>query len=267
MRGRVAERCRGVAPATLLPPLAAVLAVVVLFGLGRGPVERAGASDPETAADPTAAAAAVQEQQTDPAHALAERARCERLTTSLKRYGEVKTFGDRGLSIGVIGDSYTAGEGLQDRSARWVARLAEMLPAQVEASGVGFTGFVSPGPCGGQRYATRTDRVQDASIVLLEGGLNDLWASQERVLAGVDDLVRRFDGNRVIVIGPVDVPARTGEQEVDAALEQGALAAGAEYVSMLPLETSYLPEGVHLTETGHYEFARRVAVYLRRGMR
>lgn len=181
---------------------------------------------------------------------------CEVVNQYVADNGAVQTVGDGPTGIAVLGDSYTAGDVLDDRADRWVTRFAEIEDATVTFDGIGSTGFVASGACEGNTFADRIGNLDAAEIFIIQGGLNDVG------LPGVEDaaeaLIESAPGARVIVIGPIDSDVRAGEDAVDASLRTAAEAQGAEYVSALdwPVE---LVDGLHMTPDGHAEYASLVA--------
>jgi lysophospholipase L1-like esterase len=163
-------------------------------------------------------------------------------------------------SVAVIGDSYAAGDGLEDRTDAWAYSIGRTI------SGVGSTGFVNGGYCGTDSYATRIGQVISAApdTLIIQGGLNDTTAGRDAVRKAASDVLGKASAvRRVIVVGPADVPKRDGEADVDVALAEAASSAGREYVSMLGFSGEYLPDGVHLTAAAHDRFAEVVAAAIK----
>ena len=174
--------------------------------------------------------------------------------------------GDR---VVVLGDSWSAGWGLEQPARSWPVQLAGRV--RVDAfSGSGF----SPGAtrCREVAYADRAARaVAEGTIdpgtvlVVVQGGLNDTDQPERELRAGVRRLLAVLDGYEVVVVGPADAPAQHDQvARVDAALAEEATRGGARHLSVLDLELDYLPDGLHLTEVGHREFGRAVAERLDR---
>ena len=184
---------------------------------------------------------------------IAQSQRCE----SVKAFVPVKKISDAEPQVAILGDSYTAGDGLADRTKGWAYQVGTDL------AGVGGTGFVNGGYCGDHTYLERWDTVLATSpgTLIIQGGLND-WGSAEKVADAALAVIDRADDTvpRVVIVGPPDVPGRDGEDKVDTALHAAAATMNAEYVSALGWDDlEYLPDETHLTEAGHAAFAARVA--------
>lgn len=194
----------------------------------------------------------------------AEAARCERFTAEAQARRADAPVVD-GRRIVVIGDSWSAGLGLDDPDDAWTSRIPGR--AHVDAfSGSGFSRFASP--CDGAAFGDRAARAVagGADLVLVEGGLNDVDQPLRSVRAGFAAVMRALDGAPVVVVGPASAPARAhGVERVDALLERLAEAHGATYVSTLGLTLSYLDDGLHLTAEGHRDFGDFVASEMGRG--
>ncbi|MEW9874050.1 SGNH/GDSL hydrolase family protein [Arthrobacter sp. HS15c] len=165
-----------------------------------------------------------------------------------------------GASVAIIGDSYTAGDGLDRRADGWAYSVGSDL------AGVGMTGFVNGGYCGNHSYAERLDSVLELhpQTLIIQGGLND-WKSPEKVADAAAALLSRANGvPRVIVVGPPDVPGRDGESAVDQALVVATKFTDTEYVSALDWQLEFLPDDTHLTPAGHATFAANVASAIKR---
>lgn len=177
--------------------------------------------------------------------------RCE----AVKPFVPVKHISDRTPSVAILGDSYTAGDGLADRTKGWAYLVGTDL------AGVGRTGFVNGGYCGNHTYAERIDALlaTKPDTLIIQGGLND-WGSPEKVAdAALTVLERTKAVPHVIVVGPPNVPGRDGEDKVDTALRAAADVMSTKYVSALDWNLEYLPDATHLTEAGHATFAANVA--------
>lgn len=169
-----------------------------------------------------------------------------------------------GRKVVVIGDSYSAGLGLDDLARSWPREL----PGEVHVHGFSGSGFsVAASPCGTVSYADRANRVirNGADLVVLQGGLNDVRQPESALREGVRRVLARLDeaGLPVLVVGPVPAPARMpGAARVDAVLAQECERAGADYLSLIDLELDYLDGDLHLTQQGHREFGAAVAAGL-----
>lgn len=200
------------------------------------------------------------------ARAGAGDSRCDRFATdAAARAAQVSGTGEDLL---VIGDSYSAGLGLGDPSASWPSRL----PGTVHVAGFSGSGFSrSASPCGEVSFAARAAgavREAGASLVVVQGGLNDVDQTPTAITAGFERLMGALAGRTVVVVGPVSAPARAGRvPAVDALLARLSASHGATYVSTTGLDLPYLEDRLHLTPAGHEAFgeyvARRVAATAR----
>jgi ABC-type Fe3+-hydroxamate transport system substrate-binding protein len=175
--------------------------------------------------------------------------------------GTVDVIGSGPLRITVIGDSYAAGDTLADRSDAWVDDFAAETDATVTVLAEGGTGFTNPGFCGDNTFSSRVDRVTATKpdLVIIEGGLNDTEASADDEQTAVRSVLRRLGAFDVVMVGPLDVPAVTGEAKVDAWLEKAAGSAKVRYVSALRWDIDLGADDKHPSARGHTEFARRLA--------
>lgn len=162
-------------------------------------------------------------------------------------------------SVAVLGDSYTAGDGLADRKQGWAYKIGSDL------AGVGGTGFVNGGSCGNHTYGERLDAVLalNPETLIIQGGLNDSRSSGKVADAAFSVLDRAKNVPNVVLVGPPNVLGRAGEEEVDAGLRAAATAANVEYISALSWDLEYLQDATHLTSTGHADFAANVTSSIR----
>lgn len=197
--------------------------------------------------------------------AIANAEGCEAVTAYLEENGAVQTVGDGPTRVTVLGDSYSAGDGLVTaggtRDERWVNVYAETAGATVTLDAVGMTGFVNGGFCGGQEYTSRAATLAaPADMVIVQGGVNDWQASPADVRDAAADLLDAVpDGTPVVVVGPATTPERGALPDIDAALEDAAVEHGACYVSALDWDLPMLPDGLHMTAAGHAEYAAHIA--------
>ncbi|MEW9872743.1 SGNH/GDSL hydrolase family protein [Arthrobacter sp. HS15c] len=157
-------------------------------------------------------------------------------------------------SVAILGDSYTAGDALEDRTKGWAYAVGSDL------AGVGGTGFVNGGYCGNHTYGERLDGVLALrpQTLIIQGGLND-WDTAEKVADAAAAVLERADAvPRVLLFGPPDVPGRENESLVDQALRAAVSLSDAEYVSGLDWDLEYLADNTHLTPAGHATFAAKV---------
>jgi len=178
------------------------------------------------------------------------------------RQGVVTGSGRR--RVAVIGDSYSVGLGLRHPANAWT----RWLPGQVRVFGFSGSGFSrTASPCTGASYAERAPEALASrpSLVVVEGGLNDVGQPPHRVLAGFEHLVAELEGQHVVVVGPADAPLRArGARLVDRLLRWACRREGVRYFSMIHDHFGYLGSGLHLTPASHRAFGRDVARDLRR---
>lgn len=166
---------------------------------------------------------------------------------------------DPGGSTAVIGDSYAAGSGLDDPASGWTSRL----PGRVFVYAFPGSGFSrDAGKCGGESFAERAPEALqfDPHLVVVQGGLNDIDQTDREIRAGLRRLLTQIGTRRVLIVGPAPAPTRyAGALRVDRVLRAAARRTGTPYLSMIERRLDYLPDGVHLTSTGHRKFGAIVA--------
>ncbi|MDO7867652.1 SGNH/GDSL hydrolase family protein [Nocardioides jiangxiensis] len=175
-----------------------------------------------------------------------------------------------GQRVLVIGDSWSAGRGLEHVGRSW----PRYLPGRVHVDGFSGSGFSrGASPCAGRAYADRVDQAllrtgAKPDLVVLEGGLNEYDRPDDAIRSGVRRVLARLADRGipmrdVVVVGPVAAPARAGAvPRVDRVLSEEAARDHVRYLSVLDLELPYLPDRLHLTEQGHEEFGKAVAALL-----
>jgi acyl-CoA thioesterase I len=184
--------------------------------------------------------------------------RCDRFASdSRARAAAVTGTGER---VVVIGDSWSAGLGLDDSARSWPSRL----PGSVHVAGFSGSGFSAHASgCGtAVSFASRAPRALrgGAALVVVEGGLNDYDQSDAAIRAGFRTLMRELRGYAVVVVGPADAPSRTrAVPHVDALLGRLAARYDTAYVATSGLDLSYLPDRLHLTPASHEVFGDYVA--------
>lgn len=169
-----------------------------------------------------------------------------------------------GAPVVVIGDSYSVGLGLDRPGRSWPT----LLDGRVHVAGFSGSGFSARASgCGEVSFADRAAAavadVDDPSLVVVQGGLNDFDQSTVAVTTGFTRLMEVLDGERVVVVGPVRAPSRAAAAaRVDRLLSRLAAASGTPYVRTVGLDLEYLDDRLHLTEAGHRELGRYVAWHL-----
>ena len=183
--------------------------------------------------------------------------RCERFAAaSVAREQAVTGSGEPVL---VIGDSWSAGLGLDDLASSWPSRLSGRVQA-AGFSGSGFSRHASE--CGDVSFASRADEFvpAGAGLVVVEGGLNDFDQPSRDIRAGFGRLMHELDGHRVVVVGPASAPSRADAvPRVDALLARLSDEYGAAYVRTSGWSLPYLDDRLHLTPAGHRQFGDAVA--------
>ena len=148
--------------------------------------------------------------------------RCETFAAdSAARAGAVSGAGEDLL---VIGDSWTAGLGLDEPTRSWTVRL----PGRVHTAGFSGSGF-SAGASGCGPQVSFAARARAA----------------------------------LTVVGPAAAPARSAYvPRVEGVLERLCAEHGVRFVAVSDLSLDYLPDLLHLTPAGHAAFGDAVAVRL-----
>ncbi len=191
------------------------------------------------------------------ARANANLSACERFDAASKaRAQQVTGSGDR---VVVIGDSWSAGLGLDHPVQSWPSRLAGRIHV-AGFSGSGFSAKASP--CGQVSFADRAPAAlrNGADLVVVEGGLNDFDRSRAEIKAGFARVLRAAASYDVVMVGPATAPARAAKvPRVDRLLRHLSGKYGVGYVSTVDLELPYLADRLHLTPAGHQEFGDAVA--------
>jgi acyl-CoA thioesterase I len=191
------------------------------------------------------------------ARANANHSKCERFAAaSVKRAAMVTGSGER---VVVVGDSWSAGLGLDDSVQSWPSRL----PGRIHVAGFSGTGFSEhASPCGRVSFADRAPAALKggADLVIVEGGLNDFDRSRAEIKAGFARVMRAAAPYRTVVVGPATAPARAGKvPRVDRLLAHLSQKYGVPYVSTVDLKLTYLDDRLHLTPAGHRAFGDAVA--------
>ena len=184
-------------------------------------------------------------------------AHCARLSAQSEVRERLVT--GHGRRVVVIGDSYSVGLGLRQPQLSWPSRL----PGRVQVYGFSGSGFSThSSACHDVEYAARAPRALQggASLVVVEGGLNDYDQPEADVRSGFRALMDELHGHEVLVVGPPPAPARrSAALRVDALLAQESANAGVHYLSMADRIFPYLDDDLHLTQAGHRAFGSIVA--------
>jgi acyl-CoA thioesterase-1 len=189
--------------------------------------------------------------------ANAHQSKCEQFAAaSVKRAASVTGTGER---VVVIGDSWSAGLGLDHPAQSWPSRLA----GRVHVAGFSGSGFSEKAsPCGPVSFADRAPAAlrHGADLVVVEGGLNDYDRTRAEIKAGFARVMATTAPYRTVVVGPASAPSRAAKvPRVDRLLRRLSGAYGVGYVSTLDLTLPYLDDRLHLTPAGHRTFGDAVA--------
>jgi acyl-CoA thioesterase-1 len=192
-----------------------------------------------------------------------EASRCERFAAASVQRAQAVT--GSGQDVLVVGDSYSVGLGLDDIASSWPSRLEGRIHV-AGFSGSGFSRGASS--CLGVAFATRARQAlrPDTSLVVVEGGLNDVDQSSSEIRAGFRRLMQVLAGRRVVVVGPPSAPSRASAvPRVDALLTSLSETYGATYVRTSGWDLPYLDDRLHLTPAGHRQFGDAVAAEIAAG--
>jgi len=183
--------------------------------------------------------------------------RCARFATD--SHARAAILSGTGERVVVIGDSWSAGLGLDRIAGSWPSRLG----GSVRVAGFSGSGFSEQ--AGSCRHVSFADRAPaalrgGADLVVVEGGLNDYDVPDADIRAGFARLMRELRGHRVVVVGPATAPSRADRvPRVDALLARLAASYGVGYVRTAGLTLPYLGDRLHLTAAGHEQFGDYVA--------
>jgi acyl-CoA thioesterase I len=184
--------------------------------------------------------------------------RCDRFATdSVARARQVTGSGAR---VVVVGDSWSAGLGLERPVQSWPSRL----PGRIHVAGFSGSGFSEhASPCGRVSFADRAPAAlaNGADLLVVEGGLNDYDRSRAEIRAGFARVMKLAAPYRTVVVGPALAPSRADRvPAIDRLLSRLSAKYGVGYISTIDLKLSYLPDRLHLTAPGHQAFGDAVAV-------
>jgi len=164
-----------------------------------------------------------------------------------------------GERVVVIGDSWSAGLGLDHPAQSWPSRL----PGRVHVAGFSGSGFSEhASPCGRVSFADRAPAAlgHGADLVVVEGGLNDYDRTRAEIKAGFARVLAAAATYRTVVVGPAMAPARAARvPRVDRLLAHLSAKHGVPYISMVDLDLPYLDDRLHLQPGGHRIFGDAVA--------
>lgn len=191
---------------------------------------------------------------------------CDGLRSYVAAGGLMVPASEGDHEVVILGDSYTAGDGLGDRHSGWAYAIGKAEGWETTVSGVGSTGFTDGGYCGEHVYSSRIGAAVASApdMLIVQGGLNDADASVGKIRAAADQILDEAKGvARVVIVGPAGAPAIPKLDHVEKALSEAAVSHGREYISASRWELEFLPDELHLTTAGHAKFAGLVADSLR----
>ena len=191
------------------------------------------------------------------ARANADLSKCQRFAAaSVQRARMVTGTGER---VVVVGDSWSAGLGLDHPVQSWPSRL----PGRIHVAGFSGSGFSArASECGRVSFGTRAPAALrgGADLVVIEGGLNDYDHSRAEIKAGFARVMTAAAGYPTVVVGPAAAPARAAQvPRVDRLLAHLSHKYAVAYVSTLDLDLPYLDDRLHMTPAGHRIFGDAVA--------
>jgi lysophospholipase L1-like esterase len=146
-----------------------------------------------------------------------------------------------------VGASYTAGLGATPNTEGYAYLIGREPGWRAQVDGVAGTGFLNPGPHGGQTFADRIAHLPTEphpDLVVFQGGRNDVGYPQDKLLAAAiataDLAHRRFHGSQVVFLGPIPahVPAPPGQIAVANTLRTAASASKSIFVN--PIEQGWI---------------------------
>jgi acyl-CoA thioesterase I len=146
-----------------------------------------------------------------------------------------------------VGASYTAGLGATPSTDGYAYLIGRRPGWRTQVDGVAGTGFLNPGPHGGQTFAERIAHLPTEphpDLVVFQGGRNDVGYPQSRLLtaaiATADLAHKRFHGSQVIFLGPIPahVPPPPGQVAVADTLRSAASASKSVFVN--PIEQAWI---------------------------
>lgn len=175
--------------------------------------------------------------------------------------------GDGARIAAILGDSWTVGEGLEEPSDSFAYLLAARSGWRARIAGDPGTGFTTAGDCG-TTYLQRVSSIpRSASIVVLQGGVNDVArdpdlsgfrAAVALTVRAINERVR--EATVVVLAVPrLTYPSRARLEKVNRRLHQAARETGATWVAGGSWRLALQDDGTHPTGAGHRQFARRIA--------
>ena len=175
-----------------------------------------------------------------------------------------------GVSIAVVGDSYTAGS---NNRVVWPTLLAKRSGWSVANFALPGAGFAADGH-GGHAFSYQVERAQEAhprTILIMSGMADEGFAGAGDVRFGAIDAINKIslNGERAIVIGPMwyQAPVPASVASVSDEIRKVADDAGVPYLDALDppwLTTDQMqPDMRGPTDEGQSVIADKVAAWLR----
>jgi len=164
-----------------------------------------------------------------------------------------------GRRVVVIGDSWAVGRDLDARKTWPVYLDGEVHVAAFGGSTISADDW---NHCGNVSFADRAPEALagGADLVVVEGGLNDIKASEADIRTGLRQLLHELHGYRVVFLAPAPTPSRaTRVPRVDAILGDVLSRRGIPYVPTDDIPISYRSDGLHPDAVGHQIFGEAVA--------
>jgi acyl-CoA thioesterase I len=187
--------------------------------------------------------------------------RCERFVAGSAERAKIVT--GSGERVVVIGDSWSAGLGLDRIGQSWPSRLA----GRVHVAGFSGSGFSrDASECGNVSFGSRAPQALKggADLVVVEGGLNDFDQTNAAIRLGFRRVMAATDGIPTVIVGPATAPSRAGQvPRVDRVLARQSAKYGVPYLSMVDLKLTYLKDRLHMTPASHRVFGDAVAARIK----
>ena len=242
------------APLALLAPVLLALVLLSACSASPGPFPGSSPASPSASTD-----------STPPASTTPEAA----VTLSPAQVAE-------GAEVLIIGDSYTEGYGITP-GTDWAHIAAEDRGWDATIDGISGTGFTQGAAADGRtgldyagRVRSHADESSSYDLVVLQGGLNDLFVSaadqRDNVAAAVRAAHAAWPEADVIVFGPTAPFGGFGNRDDAGIIRTAATEAGALYIDpvspSLWLDESNSPEfdlgdSLHVNEAGQQYLAAR----------
>lgn len=143
--------------------------------------------------------------------------------------------------------------------------LGEALNQQVAVYGVGGTGYVAGGPCGGEHLSTRLKEALASrpSTLIVQAGINDRGKAgvREAAEALLTAAKNESPNTRIVVLGPFAPSAAAGPELdlVAVSVEAAAEATGVSYIDPRSWTYTLTQDRLHPSESGHSVIGMKLA--------